>query len=63
MLNELPPPDFSSHTTLDELQFAVLAEMHQTNFLGDYFERQDRCVMILGGWVKRTQEIIDSWKA
>ena len=52
----LPEPDFSK-TTEDNLMFEVMKEMHQTNFLENYYDRFERCREIIKRWTERTTEI------
>mgnify|MGYP003584976883 CR=1 FL=1 len=56
MLQSLPEPDFSS-CSQEELLFAVLKEMHQTNFLECYHKRFERTGIILTKWNERSQQI------
>ena len=56
MLQSLPEPDFSN-CSQEELLFAVLKEMHQTNFLECYYKRFDRISLIIDLWNKRSMEI------
>lgn len=56
MLQSLPEPDFSS-CSQEELLFAVLKEMHQTNFLECYYKRFERSGIILTKWNERSQQI------
>ena len=56
MLQSLPEPDFSS-CSQEELLFAVLKEMHQTNFLECYYKRFERTGIILTKWNERSQQI------
>ena len=53
----LPTPNFSSAKDANDLMFQVLKEMHQTNFLESYYERFDRCSLIIDLWTKRSMEI------
>lgn len=52
----LPEPDFSE-TTEDNLMFEVMKEMHQTNFLENYYDRFERCSLIITKWNERSTEI------
>lgn len=56
MLQSLPELDFSS-CSQEELLFAVLKEMHQTNFLECYYKRFERTGIILTKWNERSQQI------
>ena len=56
MLQSLPEPDFSS-CSQEELLFAALKEMHQTNFLECYYKRFERTGIILTKWNERSQQI------
>ena len=56
MLQCLPEPDFSN-CSQEELLFAVLKEMHQTNFLECYYKRFERSNLILTKWNERSQQI------
>ena len=56
MLQYLPEPDFSS-CSQEELLFAVLKEMHQTNFLECYYKRFERSGIVLTKWNERSQQI------
>lgn len=56
MLQSLPEPDFSN-CAQEELLFAVLKEMHQTNFLECYYKRFERTGIILTKWNERSQQI------
>ena len=56
MLQSLPEPDFSS-CSQEELLFAVLKEMHQTNFLECYYKRFERSNLIITKWNERSQQI------
>ena len=56
MLQCLPEPDFSN-CSQEELLFAVLKEMHQTNFLECYYKRFERSGIIIDLWNKRSMEI------
>lgn len=56
MLQSLPEPDFSS-CSQEELLFAVLKEMHQTNFLECYYKRFERAGIIITKWNERTMQL------
>ena len=56
MLQCLPEPDFSS-CSQEELLFAVLKEMHQTNFLECYYKRFERSSLIITKWNERTMQL------
>ena len=56
MLQSLPEPDFRS-CSQEELLFAVLKEMHQTNFLECYYKRFERSGIVLTKWNERSQQI------
>ena len=56
MLESLPEPDFRS-CSQEELLFAVLKEMHQTNFLECYYKRFERSNLIITKWNERSQQI------
>lgn len=53
----LPAPDFSNAKDQNDLMFRVLKEMHQTNYLECYYERFDRCSLIIDLWNKRSMEM------
>ena len=54
---KLSTPDFSSAKDANGLMFQVLKEMHQTNYLECYYERFDRCSIIIDLWAKRSMEM------
>ena len=56
MQQSLPEPDFSS-CSQEELLFAVLKEMHQTNFLECYYKRFERTSLIITKWNERTMQL------
>lgn len=56
MLQCLPEPDFSN-CYQEDLLFAVLKEMHQTNFLECYYKRFERSSLIITKWNERTMQL------
>ena len=56
MLQCLPEPDFSN-CSQEELLFAVLKEMHQTNFLECYYKRFERSGLIITKWNERKMQL------
>lgn len=56
MLQCLPEPDFSN-CSQEELLFAVLKEMHQTNFLECYYKRFERSSLIITKWNEHTMQL------
>ena len=63
MLQSLPEPDFSN-CSQEELTYAVLKEMHQTNFLECYYKRFERSSLIITKWNERTMQLAGEveWK-